>query len=253
MVTIPKQSDPTLEAMYAENEKVPRETRSYLGASLIGNPCARQIWYQYNGYEQEPFNAQTLMNFEDGHRTENLTAARLRLIPGIKLVTHILEDRYYEGGIQGNFQIKKQLGFSAMNGKFRGHYDGIISGLLQAPKTKHIWECKASGDKKFNEFVKCKEKYGEKETLKNWNENYYVQGQLYMHYEGIERHYLTVAGAGGRKYDSCRTNYRGEVAEKYIDRARKIIEAVSPPPKIREEKDYYICRWCNFKGICHGK
>jgi len=235
---IPTQKDPTLEEMYRKIENKPREKRDYLGASLIGNPCARQIWYEYNGYNAEPFNADTLMNFEDGHRTEELTADRLRMVDGIELKTI---------GLDGN-----QLGFSDMDGKFKGHYDGIITGLLQSPKAPHIWECKASGDKKFNEFQKIKEKFGEKNTLKNWNENYYVQAQMYMHYEGLERHYLTVAKAGGRGYDSVRTDYSLEFANRYIDRASKIINTTSPPPKIREEKDYYICRWCKFKEECHG-
>ena len=238
MVKIPHHGDPTLEAMYKEIEKEPRQKRDYLGASLIGNPCARQIYYQYNGYECEPFSAETLMNFADGHRTEDLTAERLRLVDGVELITHD--------------QSGSQLGFSALNGKFKGHYDGIITGILQAPKTPHIWENKCSAEKKFNEFVKCKEKYGGKDALKNWNENYWVQAQIYMHYGGADRHYLTLARAGGRGYDSCRTDYSPEVAARYIDRADKIINARSEPPRISEKKDFWICRFCDFKKVCHG-
>lgn len=240
MVAIPPYGDPTLEAMFKKIKQKKQEEpeRNYLGASLIGNPCARQIWYQYNGYYKEPFSAKTCMNFEDGHRTEELTAERLLMVDGIRLIL------VGENG--------KQLGFSAMDGKFKGHYDGIITGIYQAPRAKHIWECKASAEKKWKEFKKAKEDFGDKETLKNWNENYYVQAQLYMHYERIDRHYLTIALAGGRDYDSCRTNYDEAVAGKYIDRAEKIINARTVPPRIREEKDYYICRWCDFKETCHG-
>ncbi len=83
MVKIPTYGDPTIQAMYQAIERnSDKSKRNYLGASLIGNPCARQIWYQYNGYTQEPFSAETLMNFEDGHRTEDLTAERLRMVDG---------------------------------------------------------------------------------------------------------------------------------------------------------------------------
>lgn len=239
MVKIPDQKDPTLEAMYREIEKKPRDIRNYLGASLIGNPCARQIYYEYNKFYKEPFDAKTLMNFEDGHRTEALTAERLRMVDGIELIT---------GNNSG-----KQLGFSALEGKLRGHYDGIISGIYQAPKTKHIWECKASADKKFKEFKRIKEKVGEKETLKNWNENYYAQAQLYMHFEQLNRHYLTISYAGGRDYDSCRTEYDAATAIKYIDRAERIIHANTEPPRISEQRDFYICRWCGFRKLCHGE
>lgn len=238
MAKIPEYGDPTLQAMYKKIEQKGREKRDYLGASLIGNPCPRQIWYQYNGFFAEPFSAETLMNFEDGHRTEDLTAKRLRMVDGIKLITH---------DENGN-----QLGFTALDGKFKGHYDGIITGLYQAPKARHIWENKCSAEKKYNEFIKIKAEVGEKKTLEKWNENYYAQAQLYMHFENIDRHYLTLAYAGGRKYQSCRTEYDGAVAEKHIERARKIIDAKQEPPRISEKKDFYLCRWCDFKDTCHG-
>jgi len=240
MTKIPQKKDPTLEAMkrVIEGKQHLEQPRNYLGASLIGSECARRIWYTYNKFHCEPFSAQTLMNFEDGHRTEDLTAERLKSVKGITLRTHNTSG--------------KQFGFSVFDGKFKGHYDGLILGLLQAPKTWHVWENKCSGDKKWKEFKRCKEKHGEKETLKNWSYPYYVQAQLYMHYEGMDRHYLTLAYAGGRNYESCRTEYDEAVASKYIERAHKIIEAKNEPPRIREEQDYYICKMCPYRAECHG-
>lgn len=238
MVAIPPYGDPTIEAMKRKMEQKTREKRDYLGASLIGNPCARQIWYEYNGFYKEPFDADTLMNFEDGHRTEDLTAERLRLVDGVTLITH---------GADG-----KQLGFTDLDGKFQGHLDGIITGLYQAPKTPHVWEGKACAEKKFRELELCIEKHGEKDALEHWNENYYAQHQLYMHYNGLTRGYMTVAKAGGRGYITVRTEYKEEVALKYIDRAEKIINAKNPPPMISQKKDFFICRWCSFKDTCKG-
>src|SRR6187402_2841122 len=131
MVALPNPVDPTIEALKHAVKMMgqKQENRDYLGASLIGTQCSRQIFYTYNHYPKEPFEAETLWNFEDGNRTEDLIAARLRLIPGIELWTHD------ENG--------KQYGFSALNGKFRGHVDGVICGLLQAPKKNHIWENKS--------------------------------------------------------------------------------------------------------------
>lgn len=239
MVAIPPKDDPTIAAMKTAlyQKQFEEKKRDYLGASLIGNPCARQIWYQFNDYPRQPFEAETLMKFEDGHRTEELTAARLRAIPGIELWTH---------DEQGN-----QFGFSLFGGKFKGHCDGVIRGLLQAPKALHVWECKASGDKKFNEFKRAKQKAGDKGALKEWNENYFVQAQLYMHFLKIDRHYLTVAAAGGRDYETCRTEYDPVVAEMAIDKAEKLINMREEPPKISNKPDFFVCRWCDFKDICH--
>lgn len=237
MATIPKQTDPTIEAMKRAIEALPKDSRDYLGASLIGDQCARKIWYEYNKYPRAPFDADSLMNFEDGHRTEELTAKRLRMVQGVELYTH---------DENGN-----QFGFSHFNGKFKGHADGVIRGLLQAPKAWHVWENKACGQKKFDEFVKLTEKYDEKSVLQKWNEQYFVQAQILMHFLKIDRHYLTVALAGGRDYASCRTNYQAEIAEKTIDKAEKIINAKVEPERISNKKDFFICSWCDFRDICH--
>ena len=126
MAKIPEQKDPTLMAMMKAIENVQDKTmRNYLGASSIGRECARELWYGYNGNTPNHFDAYSLMNFEDGHRTEDLTAERLRLVDGIELWTHDKNG--------------KQFGFSDFDGQFRGHYDGIIKGLLQAPKKLHVW------------------------------------------------------------------------------------------------------------------
>lgn len=38
----------------------------------------------------------------------------------------------------------------------------------------------------------------------------------------------------------------------YIDRAVKIIRARDAPPKINEKPDFFMCRFCPFKEICHN-
>lgn len=240
MVSIPLNApDPTLEAMkVAFLAQVTDEKRDYIGASAIGNPCARQIWYDYHGYPKIPFSAETRWNFLDGHHVEKMIADRLRLVKGIELWTHDVDGKQFER--------------TAFGGKFKAHPDGVILGILQAPKTHHIWENKASGHKKFTEFQSVKAKYGEKQALKNWNENYFVQAQILMKLFDMTRHYMTVALAGGREIDSCRTEYQPEIAEKYLDRAGKLLEATVEPPRISEKPDFYICSYCSFKGICHG-
>lgn len=238
MVAIPKVSDPTLDAMKIYYlATVVDEPRDYLGASIIGNPCPRQIWYDIHHYKKQPFSAETRWNFLDGHHVEKLIADRLRLVPGIELWTHD------ENG--------KQFERTAHNGRFKAHPDGIIRGLIQCPKTTSVWENKASGQKKFNEFQSFKQKFGDKEALKNWNESYWVQAQILMHLFEIDRHYMTVALAGGREIDSCRTEYIKDVAEKYLDRALKVLDAKEAPARISDKSDHFICRWCNFHDICH--
>lgn len=230
--------DPTLEAVDTalEAEQV-RRPRPYLGMSAVGRECDRELWYSFRWCSQLAFNAATLKRFADGHHGEDLQAARLRKVEGIELHT---EDK--DGG---------QFGFHDLGGHFSGHMDGAILGLLQAAKTWHVWEHKQVDEKKQRKLEKLKQEHGEKGALAVWDATYYAQAQLYMHYSGMRRHYLTCSTPGGRHTVSCRTEYDKETAVRMIDRARSIITAPTPPPKLSEDPEYFVCRWCDHRSTCH--
>ena len=240
MVAIPEYLDPTLQAMRAAMEaKASREApRSYVGASSIADPCSRKLWYGLHGFPTEPIKSSGLMAIEDGHRTEDLVAARLRLVPGLELWTH-----NEDGG---------QYGFADLGGLFKGHIDGVVRGLLQAPKNPHIWENKATNEKKFAAFTKAKLTYGEKLALKQWDPVYYGQGQIYMRYLELDRHYITVTTPGGRDIASARTEYDPVMADALVRKAQHIIDSKSPPERIGGP-DYYLCKWCRHYTTCHNK
>lgn len=253
MATIPQHGDPTLEAMLkaiADNKTF--EQRNYLGASEVGDPCPRKLWYNYNNYPKakSEWAAVGSMAADSGYYAEDKTAERLRLLPFIELHTHM------ENGDQYGWEREIPLE-SGETGKMAGHFDGLIRGLIQAPKAIHIWEHKDKDQAKFVNFQTTKAKYGEKKALKEWDETYYGQAQMNMHMarlDGvqIDRHYLTVSYAGARKYDSCRTEYNAPYAERMYDRAVKILNAAHEPKKISEKSDYYLCRFCDFREECHG-
>jgi len=229
------EADKRLELREAEKPK-----RSYAGISGIGD-CERKNYYRFYGVQSAPFNAKTLKNFRDGHRTEELVIEDLRGVDGLTIV-----DRDPDSG--------KQIEVSDFEGHFQGHLDFEVLGIKQAPKTWHVGEVKCASQKKFDKFKKIKQKFGEKQTLFNWNMTYYVQAQLYMAYRGHKRHWTVVASAGGRDWASCRTDYDRKQAEYYINRAERIIFKPSIlPDRIAESPDYYICRWCEFKDVCHNQ
>lgn len=240
LVTPPGTDDPTLHALRGVLCDIEdnQERRAYLGASGVGHSCERKSWYYYHmPHLRKPLNDNGHLAVNCGHRAEATMAAYLRMIPGIELHTE---------------QDGQQVGFSDFNGRFRGHLDGIIRGLYQAPKTVHVWEHKDANQKKFNEFQRVKQKYGEKNALYNWNIVYYGQAQLYMHYMGLTRHYMTVSLSGVRDFDSCRTEYNKEYAKMLVSRADRIINAKEPLTRISNKPDYYECRWCDFNEVCHA-
>jgi CRISPR/Cas system-associated exonuclease Cas4 (RecB family) len=219
--------------MERENSK---SHRQYIGMGQIGEECERKLWYSFNKYPRIPFEAKTLRMFEDGHRTEALMAERLRMLPFIELHTDVNGEQY---------------GFRDFDTLFSGKMDGAIRGLIEAPQTWHVWECKATNDKAFKEF-KALTFADEKSALEKWNYTYYAQAVLYMEYSGMTRHYITVTTAGGRDYHGARTNENPKLAKALRQKAKRIIDAKSEPARLNENPSFYKCKWCEFRGVCHA-
>lgn len=263
MVAIPQPpgQDPTLEAMRKamEAEELKEKPRTYLGASSIGDSCSRKLYYQLHGFPSKPIESQGLMAIQDGHRTEELTAARLRMVPGIELWT--VDENGQQFGFCERVELLKPIDIidprtgevtgQQTHGEFKGHIDGIIKGLIQAPKSVSVWENKTINQKKFDLFRKLKEEHGEKKVLKKWDYTYWSQAQIYMHYFDLTRHYTTVETPGGRDIESCRTEYDKVAALALIEKAKRIIRATEPPARIGPAT-WFECKFCRFCEVCHG-
>lgn len=231
--------DPTLAAMNAAIERDGNSDapRQYLGMSGIGKPCHRAIWYDFRWATDRQIAASGLRAIQDGYANEELTIKRLRAVDAITLWTE---------GEDG-----QQIGCEDLSGHFCGHLDGVIEGLLQAPKTPHVWENKAVNQKKFDALKKLIAEVGEKLALINWDSIYHAQAQLYMHYTKLTRHYLTVNTPGGRDTVACRTNYDKASAQHYIDLARSIIASEGPPMRMSDDAAHWKCKWCDHHAVCH--
>jgi len=236
------ESCPTLEAMDAAQEaaQTKEKRRPYLGMSSLGKECSRELWYGFRWAKRITFKAQTLRYFDDGHRTEDLIAERIKAVPGIALQTHV-----------ETLGQKRQIGWKDFGGHLRGHADGILLGLLQAPATLHLWENKAVNDKKFAKLEKLK-KINEKAALSIWDAVYYAQQVLYMHYEGLTRSWMTVTTPGGRKQIGVRTEADPAEAIKLIAKAERIIFSDEAPERFSDVDKVPPCLFCDFKEICRG-
>ncbi|GAA4827293.1 hypothetical protein GCM10023232_26940 [Sphingosinicella ginsenosidimutans] len=240
MVALPQIGDPTLALADKALEQAENSTphRPYLGMSAIGGPCDRALWYGFRWASPKRFDAATLKRFADGHQTEAVAIARLKACDQLEVY-----DLSPDTG--------RQFGFEDHHGHFRGHMDGVILGLLQAPKTWHVLEIKAVSDAKFRELEKAVEKVGEKLALREWSETYYAQAVLYMDYADLDRHYCVVCTPGCRRWMAVRTERDKPEAGRLRGRAQTIIASDSPPPRISEAPDYYQCRWCDHAPVCH--
>lgn len=234
MVVIPPREDPTISAINAEieAEQSPHVSKN-IGFGEIGHSCSRYLWYKINTDEAEVFNADTLRIFRNGHEDEAAMARDLRKVKGIELYTHDPE------------RDNKQHKFESLGGRFTGRLDGVILGLIQAPKTPHLWENKICNDKAFDALLK-------NPVLKEWDYKYYCQVQSGMLHAELDRYYMTIGTPGLRRVTSLRGELDKAFAESLVDKAKRIIEAKEPPERIGGA-DWFECRKCRFHGICHGK
>jgi hypothetical protein len=116
--------------------------RRYVSTSGLGRECLRQIQYDYLGVRKDQgreFEPKTLRIFEAGHRAEDIVAAWLRAA-GFDLHTQRADGR--------------QFGFSALDGRFRGHIDGCLVAGPVTMTLPALWENKAVGAAVWKELVK---------------------------------------------------------------------------------------------------
>lgn len=241
MAAIPQLHEcPTLDAMAQAMERAQdTAARPYLGVSQIGHPCERHLYLSFHWAEERRISAPGLRAIEDGHRGEDLMAERLRLVPGVKLQT-------------SDPATGKQWAVEACGGHVRGHLDGIITGLLEAPKTPHVWEHKQVNEKKFADLKKCIAVHGEKRALAAWDPIYHGQALVYMRLRKLTRHFLTVGTPGGRDYVSARTEADSDAADQLLARAERIVRASEPPLRLSEDPAWFECKWCPYHAHCHG-
>jgi hypothetical protein len=220
----------TLEAINrALEQKQGKGFRRHLGASLVGKPCARQVWYVFRWAKRSRFKARILRLFDRGNIEEERIVKWLR-----QSGTHTL-DRDPETGSQ--FRIEDH------NGHFGGSLDAK---LFDAPDFPSIWvlgEFKTHNDKSFKEL--------RKKGLAKAKPEHLVQAQLYMHYEQLPYCLHFNVNKNDDDLEVVSIEYDPSVAEKYIDRAAKIIYAEVPPQRISDSPGWYLCQWCDFNQICH--
>ncbi len=239
IIKTPNYPDLLIQAIYAhiEDEAAKEPKRGYIGASSIGDECELKLWMQYRHANlARRRQAPLILAANDGYRGEDLMAGYIRKVPGVELITHD------ENG--------RQIGFSDLEGKYKGHWDGLIIGIPQAPKTMHVWEHKVKNEKYYEALAKLKDKLDEKEVLQEWDYNYYCQAVTYMHYSGTTRHYMTVAKAGSRAFQSIRTNENPKLAIMLREKAERISKYTTPPCGISENPSFYKCKWCDFSEHC---
>jgi len=210
--------------------------RNHLGMSLIGHECSRRSWYSYRWYTQVKHPAQTLRRFKRGHDEEPKVADWLRAA-GVDVAAVNPET-----GKQYAFRDKQapQVG---------GSIDGILRNVPgRDPKERIGFECKTM---KASDFRQVQSKGCRVAQPIHYSQ---MQGYLDLSQDTGTRLkrflYLTV----NKDTDDIYT----EVIEwdplhssAELSLARQVVAMTDPPDKISAYEDWYLCKMCDHRDVCH--
>lgn len=219
----------TLEAIDAATLKAAEDgLRPHLGASLIGRPCERALWYTFRWTTRQKHEARILRLFARGHREEDNLSAILRAA-GITVM-----------------QVDPATGrqFSFGSGHFGGSMDGACMGLPDAPKTWHALEYKTHSAKSFNTLAA--------KGVKDAKPEHWAQMQCYMAWAGLDRALYVAVCKDDDRLHLERIEADPVAAKVLMDRAQRIIDAPTPPEGISTDPSWYECKFCEHAGLCHG-
>lgn len=219
-------------------KRAKQTARTYLGASAIGDACARRVQFEYAGAPREKeFEGKTLRIFDRGHTFEELAAAWL-IDAGFELS-------------RWNARTKSQHGFAQMDGRFKGHVDGV---LISGPEIAGLgypclWEHKAVGGKTFNAVAK--------HGLAKERPIYADQVAIYQAYLTLTENpcLFTITNADTCEQLHLLIPFDAERAQAASDRAVKIVEATDAGellPRPFSKSDHFECRFCAWSVRCWG-
>lgn len=225
-----KLADKTLAAIDAATLRQADDgLRPHLGASLIGRPCARALWYSFRWATAPRHEPRMLRLFARGQREEEYLAALLRSA-GVTVVT-----------VDPSTGQQWRFG----SGHFGGSMDGACVGLPEAPKTWHVLEFKTHSAKSFNELTA--------KGVQAAKPEHYAQMQCYMAWTGMQRAlYMAVCKDDDRLHLE-RVDYDADAAEALFAKAQRVIDAAEPPPRVSDDPAWYECKWCDYADLCHGQ
>lgn len=230
--------------------------RDYIGASIIGTPCDRALFYCK---EQVPTPApkhpsQRIFDFGD--------ATELLLIKWLRDAGYHVYDR--------DPRSNEQFRVSAVDRAYQGHADGLICSTSLLPhlfsstrmdpvsahddSTIRVLEAKSHKDTRFYKVVDLGVKAG--------YFDHYAQLQIYM---GESSQLLEPFGLFGNVHQGLYAAVNKNTSEVYFEevsfdqdcflrlasRARRIKSATAPPPRIADSLTKSPCKYCDYKIHCY--
>jgi hypothetical protein len=220
--------------------------RTHLGASLIGDDCARKLWYGFRWTTPAAHSDRLLRLFNRGHLEEPRFVAMLGAA-GIKVY------QYKAPGEQFKIQLH--------GGHFGGSLDGVaeqipdIDGpvLLEFKTHNKDSFTKLAGRNWQARLADAATAPFDGEGVRRSKFTHYVQMQMYMAaYQLQHGLYIAVCKDDDALYGEIIPT-DAAISGAFASRAREIIFAQEPPARIKNDPTWWQCKFCDKAPVCYGK
>lgn len=231
MVALPQVQSPTIAAIDeavagAEN----RDFDAVIRGSAIGHPCERHLFYRFRwAAEPEQFSGRMLRLFETGNVEEDRMVAYLRMAG----VTVEAVDP----------ATGEQWEVVALDSHFKGHLDGICVGIIEAPATPHLLECKTHNARSFTQLVKHGVAVAKPEHV--------AQMQVYMGLKGLTRAFYLAKNKDDDTLYAERVRYDAAHFAALMAKAERVRDSNETLARISDDPDFFTCRFCHLSTLCH--
>ena len=206
--------------------------RNHLGASGLGEPCWRKLWYSFRWVKEERFDGRMMRLFNVGHSAEPRFVSYLRGI---------------------GFEVKE---FADDGKQFRisgcmGHYGGSLDGICKPPARYEIegdlvlslsFKTNATG----NGYAKVAT-----ESLQKAKPVHWAQECQYGYKMGIRYCIYMIENKNDSDITFKVIELDWNYGKQLEDKATQIIKAKEPPPRISENPAVFDCKYCHLTDICH--
>lgn len=205
-----------------ENRSIPTHHQNRIGASALGGPCDRQIWYKWRWVQQNFITPRIKRLFNRGSQEEPIVYEELE---EVGVVIHSTQDfKHFCHGYGGLM------------------HDGIISNVPDAPKAMHILEIKTGNQKNFDKV--------KRNGVQKAKPEHYLQIQMYMRHWEIDRGLYIFSNKQDDQRHYERVRLDKEISIKAEKRCEKIVLSETPPQRAGETMDKWPCMWCDYKLVC---
>ncbi len=204
-------------------------------AGKVGTECLRALYYKFRWASPlQEIDGRTARIFQTGEIEED------RLIGELEDAGLIVVDEDIKFDKNGKPQ---QIGVSFADGHGFGWLDGEIAGIPEAPKKVHVLELKSHNQNSFSQLVK--------QGVKGSKPEHFGQVQIYMHTRKRDRALYVAVNKNTDEIYSERIEYDFHYCERKERDAKRVVFDATPPPRVMDKPNSFICRMCDHTAICH--